>query len=337
MCADLERAGLCFLDRPSTDEQLELVRLADKKGFESVWVCETRLVRDAISVLGSFASITKSIKLATGVINIWTRVASLTALTLATLDEISHGRAVLGLGAYWDPLAWKQGIERRKPLRAMKEYVEVVRRLFNLERFTFEGEIVKVRDLELDLGYARPRKPVRVPIYIGATGLQMMEIAGRIADGVFLNAFTSVAYLKKSIEHIKSGAKAAGRKLRDLDLPQLIGIAMSEDSDKAKDEARYLVTLYLGQQPHIAIASGVKEDLIKEVNQVLGGWPPKKDGPKRAMKLVDDKIVDMLTVAGTPEECRNGVKEYAKAGASYPVLMPITENVSEMIKVFSPR
>lgn len=330
------RIGLCFLDRPDVGEQLEITRLADRKGFDSIWVCETRLVRDAISVLGAFAPVTSKVKLASGVINIWTRVPSLTAMTFATLDEISRGRAILGVGAYWDPLAWKQGIKRRKPLKAMREWVGIVRRLFNLERVTFEGEIMKVRDLRLDLGFGRPREPIHVPIYIGATGLKMMELSGEIADGVLLNAFTSVQYLKTSLEHIGLGARKAGRKMKEIDLPQLIGVAMSEDTEKAKDEARYLVTLYLGQQPHIGIASGIEEDLIKEINAALGGWPPRKNGPQAAMKLVDDKVVDMLTVAGTPEECRKGVSEYVKGGASYPVILPITTNLKQMVKALAP-
>ena len=318
------------------DEQIGITKLADKRGFDSIWACETRLVRDAISVLGSFASVTKRVRLASGVINIWTRVPSLTAMTFATLDEISRGRAILGVGAYWDPLAWKQGIKRRNPLKAMREWVGIVKRLFNLERVTFEGEIMKVRDLQLDLGHGRPRKPVNVPIYIGATGLKMMELSGEIADGVLLNAFTSVRYLKTSLKHVGLGARRAGRKMNEVDLPQLIGVAMSEDTAKAKDEARYLVTLYLGQQPHIGIASGIKENLIKEINAALGGWPPKKNGPQAAMKLVDDKLVNLLTVAGTPEECRKGIKEYVKGGASYPVILPITTNLREMVEALAP-
>jgi 5,10-methylenetetrahydromethanopterin reductase len=317
-------------------EQIRIAKLADEKGFDTIWACETRLVRDAVSVLGSFASVTKRVRLASGVINIWTRVPALTALTFATLDEISHGRAILGVGAYWDPLAWKQGIERRKPLLAMREWVGIVRRLFNRERVTFEGQIMKVRDLQLDLGHGRPRKSIRVPIYIGATGLKMMELSGKIADGVLLNAFTSVQYLKASVKHIALGSEKARRKVSDIDLPQLIGVAMSDDTAKAKDEARYLVTLYLGQQPHIGIASGIKEDLMKEIKTALGGWPPKKNGPIEAMKLVDDKTIDRLTVTGTPEDCRRGMQEYVKAGASYPVIMPITTNLKEMVKALGP-
>ncbi|MGA2789170.1 MAG: LLM class flavin-dependent oxidoreductase [Candidatus Bathyarchaeia archaeon] len=334
MSSDDKRVGLCFLDRPGTDEQLELAKLADQKGFHSIWACETRLVRDAISVLGAFAPITKRVKLAPGVINIWTRVPSLTAMTFATLDELSHGRAILGVGAYWDPLAWKQGIERKMPLTAMREFVGIMRRLFNLERFTYEGKVMKVRDIALDLGYGRPKNPVNVPIYIGATGLKMMELTGEIADGVFLNAFTSVPYLKLSLDALGKGAKKAGKKVSEIDRPQLIGVAMDEDAEKAKEAARYLVTLYLGQQPHIGLASGVKEQLIKDVGKALGGWPPTKDGPKAAMKLVDDKVVDMLTVSGTPEDCKTGVQAYVKAGASYPVILPITPNMSQMINTF---
>jgi len=293
-------------------------------------------VRDAISVLGSFASVTKNVRLASGVINIWTRVPSLTALTFATLDEISHGRAILGVGAYWDPLAWKQGIQRRKPLKAMREWVGIVRRLFNRERVTFEGEIMKVRDLELDLGHGRPQKSIRVPIYIGATGLKMMELSGKIADGVLLNAFTSVQYLRESLRHVALGAKKARRRMSDIDFPQLIGVAMSDDVEKARDEARYLVTLYLGQQPHIGIASGIREDLIKEIKTALGGWPPKKNGPRAAMKLVDDETVDALTVTGTPEDCRRGMRKFVDAGASYPVIMPITSNSQEMVRELAP-
>ncbi len=114
----MERIGFCFLDRPSSSKQIELVQKIEKLGFESAWVTETRLARDAFSVLGSFAAVTKRIKLCTGIVNSWTRGPALMAMTLATLDEMAPGRVICGLGAYWDPLAWKQGIERRKPLRA---------------------------------------------------------------------------------------------------------------------------------------------------------------------------------------------------------------------------
>ena len=112
----MERVGLIFLDRPSLLEQVELSQYAEQKGFESVWVCETRLVRDAVTPLAAFATKTSRIKLATGVVNNWTRTSGLMAMTLATLQELSGGR-IMGIGSYWDPLAFNQGIQTQDPLR----------------------------------------------------------------------------------------------------------------------------------------------------------------------------------------------------------------------------
>ena len=159
----MERVGLIFLDRPSLREQVELVRYAEQRGFESAWVCETRLVRDAMTPLAAFSQATSRIRLATGVVNNWTRTVGLMAMTLATLHELSGGRVMMGIGAYWDPLARNQGIRRRKHLSAMREYVTVVRRLLEMETVTYDGEVVKVQDLRLDLGDGMPREPIHVP------------------------------------------------------------------------------------------------------------------------------------------------------------------------------
>ena len=90
---------------------------------------------------------------------------------------------ILGIGGWWDPLAWKVGIDRSRPLKAMREYVEVLRRLFRMETVTFDGDFVKVREIRLDVVYGDPNTPRKIPIYIGATGWQMMELTGEVADG----------------------------------------------------------------------------------------------------------------------------------------------------------
>ncbi len=332
----MERVGLIFLDRPGLAEQVRLAQHAESKGFHSVWVCETRLVRDAFVPLAAFATATEQVKLCTGVVNNWTRTAALMAMSLATLDELSGGRAVLGIGAYWDPLAWKQGINRRKMLTAMREYVTVVRRLLNMETVDFEGEVVQARDLRLDLGEGVPREPVDVPIYIGATGPRMQGMAGEVADGVFLNFFTSVGYLKESLNRIEAGARKGGRSLAALELPQMLAVAMDDDASRARDVARHAVAMYIGQQPHIARASGVSDEAIQRIHDTMGGWPPKEGGIEAASALVDDGLVDLLSVAGTPQHCRARVQEYLDAGAGYPVLCPLTENVEQIIDAFAP-
>ena len=331
------RVGMCFLDRPDPRRQVALARRMEELGYDSVWVCETRTARDAISVLGAIAYATRTIKLGTGVVNSWTRPASLMSLTFATLDELAPDRMLLGIGAYWDPLAWKQGIDRRKPVKQMREFIEVTRRLLAMETVTFEGELVAVRDLRLDLGHGVSRIPKRVPIYVGATGPQMLALSGELADGVMLNGFTSVTYLADALRHIERGTRRTDRRVDDLDLPQTIVIAMDENEEKALEVATRMTTMYLGQQPHIARASGVDQDLLDRVRNAMGGWPPADGGIAAAMPLVPVPVVRSLTAAGTPDQCLEQAAAYSIRPNIYPALLPITENYEEIIEVFAPR
>ena len=326
--------ALYLQDKHPLREELKLAQYAEKKGFEAVWHAESRLARDAITPLAAIAAVTEKIKLGTGVINNWTRNVGLTAATFLTLDELSNGRGLLGVGAWWDPLAWKVGVERKKPLKAMREYVTVLQRLFRMENVTFEGEFVKVRDIRLDIVYGDPSTPRNIPIYIGATGWEMIELTGKIADGILLNYLVSPEYNRKALEHLKAGAKKGRRKWEDIDRPQLIVCSLDEDVDKALENARPLVTQYLGQQPHIAKASGVKESLIEEVKTALGGWPAKPGGLEKAKALVGDELVQLITACGTAEQCRKKVEEYINTGCTCPILYPLGDDVHAMIDVF---
>jgi 5,10-methylenetetrahydromethanopterin reductase len=333
-----ERIGFCFLDRPSTVEQIELVQTMEKLDYASAWVTETRLARDAFSVLGAFAAVTSRIQLATGIVNSWTRGPALMAMTLATLDEMAPGRVICGLGAYWDPLAWKQGIVRRKPVSQMREYVEVLRRLLNLEEnITFEGEFVQVRDISLDLGHGAKREPKNVKIYVGPTGPVMTELAGEVADGAIMNGLLSPEYTAQMVKNLKDGAEKAGRDFSNFERPQLLNIAISNsDPDSAHYAAHYLVTKYLGQQPHIGLASGLDPELIKRITEVMGGWPARKNGIEDAMKLVPVETVRKMTLSGTATQVKDRVHEWRDAGISYPVFLPLSENYDEMVRAMAP-
>ena len=330
------RIGICFLDRPDPRRQIDLAIRMENCGYESVWVCETRTARDAVSVMGAMAFATSRIAIGSGVVNSWTRPASLMALTFASLDELAPQRMLLGIGAYWDPLAWNQGIERRRPVRQMREYIEVVRRLLAMETVTFEGDMVQVRDLRLELGHGVKRSTKQVPIYLGATGPQMLQLAGELADGVLLNGFTSLVYQGDALARMTEGAERVGRSVDDLDLPQTIVLAMDDDEEQALEVATRMTTMYLGQQPHIALASGVSEDVLGAVHDEMGGWPPRPGGLDAAMPLVPVEVVRSLTVAGTPEQCVAGVRAYETKPNIYPALLPITENYEQMVDVFAP-
>lgn len=332
----MHRIGFCFLDRPSVGKQLELVQKIERLGYDSAWVCETRLAREGFSVLGAFAAVTERIKLCTGIVNSWTRGPALMAMTLATLDELAPGRIICGLGAYWDPLAWKQGIVRTKPLTQMREYLIAVRRLLNLEEFTYEGEFVHLRDITLDLGHGALREPRPVKLYIGPTGPKMTELAGEIADGAILNGLLSPTYTRQMVAWIRRGAERSGRSLDGFEQPQLVNIAMSDDVKEAKQLARYLVTKYLGQQPHIGKASGLDPELLDRINKAMGGWPARPGGIESAMSLVSDEIVDSLTISGNERHVRDRVQEWIDAGITYPILLPLSENYDEIVERLAP-
>ena len=326
------RVALYLQDLHPLREGMEYARYAEERGFDAVWQAESRLVREATVPMAAYAAVTSRIKVGSGIIPIWTRNVGLLAATFSTLDELAPGRVMLGLGAWWEPLATKVGVDRRKPLRAMRETVEATRLLLAMERVTYQGEFVHLDDVEIDIVHG-DRSPKQVPIYIGATGMQMMELAGEIADGVLLNYMVAPAYNAQAMAALATGAERAGRTVDDLDRPQLVVCSVDRDRGLALDRSRELLTQYLGQQPHIMKASGVDPALIEEIGKVLT-WPAERDEIRRAMRLVPDDVVQQITASGSPEECRAKVAEYVEAGATCPVLYPLGDDVRLMIDTF---
>ncbi len=327
------RAALYLQDMHPIRDGMEYSRYAEERGFEAVWQAESRLVREATVPMAAYAAVTSRIKVGSGVIPIWTRNVGLLAATFVTLDELAPGRVILGLGAWWEPLASKVGVDRRRPLTAMREVVESTRRLLAMERVSYDGEFVHLDDVEIDIVHG-DRSPKHVPIYIGATGMQMMELAGEIADGVVLNYMVGPSYNTEAMAHLAAGAARAGRSADDIDRPQLVVCSLDHDRKVALDRARELLTQYLGQQPHIMKASGVDPDLIEEIGKVLT-WPAGPEEIHAAMRLVPDDAVQMITASGTPDECRAKVEEYLAAGATCPILYPLGDDVRLMIDTFS--
>ncbi|MGZ3628908.1 MAG: LLM class flavin-dependent oxidoreductase, partial [Ktedonobacteraceae bacterium] len=198
----MARVALYLQDKHEIREGMEYAQYAEQRGFEAIWQAESRLVRDAIVPMAAFAAVTSHIKVGSGVLNNWTRNIGLLASTFLTLDDLAPDRIICGIGAWWDPLARNVGIERKKPLKAMRETIEVMKRLLNMERVTFHGEFHNVEGIELDVIHGR-REPRNVPIYIGATQMGMMELAGEIADGVVLNYCVPPEYSQKALKHIE--------------------------------------------------------------------------------------------------------------------------------------
>lgn len=328
-----DRIALYLQDAHDLREGLDVVRYAEEKGFEAVWQAESRLVRDAIVPMAAYAAVTERIKVGSGVINNWTRNIGLLASTLLTLDDLAPNRIICGIGAWWDPLAKNVGIDRTKPMKAMEETVYVLRKLLNMERVTFNGQFHKVNGIELDVVHGR-REPRNVPIYMGATGGKMIEMAGRIADGIVMNYCVPVEYNDTAIEQLEKGLKESGRTLEEFDRPQLVVCSVDEDHDKAIDTTRELLTQYLAQQPHIAQASGVSKDVVESIQAILG-WPATHEQIQAAKHLVPEDLIHRITASGTPDEARAKVQEYINHGCTCPILYAVGGNTKLLIDTFA--
>jgi 5,10-methylenetetrahydromethanopterin reductase len=315
-------------------EAMGFVAEAERLGFSAVWQADSRLVREATVPMAAFAATTGRIAVGSGVIDIWTRNPARLASLFSTLDDLAPGRVLAGLGAWWDPLAAKVGISRDRPLRAMREVVEALRALLACDGpVTYDGEFVHLDGVELDYVH-QERRPKQVPLYIGATGMKMMALAGEIADGAVLNYLVSPDYNERAMAALAEGAARAGRTVGAIDRPQLVVCSLGADRAAALDAARLLVTQYLGQQPHIMAASGVPPELLDDIGEVLT-WPATHDEVVAASKLVPDTIVQMLCAAGTADECRATVAEYIAAGCTSPILYPLGD-VPATLAAFAP-
>ena len=327
------RMALYMQDKHAISYELEMAKYAEERGFSEIWQADSGLAREATVLMSLFLANTKRLMIGSGILPIWTRNPAVIASTWSSMYEFAPKRVMLGLGAWFEPLASTVGVNRRKPLTAMREYVEAIQQLFTMEMVTYEGEFVHLREAQIDIVH-QDRSPREIPIYIGATGDKMLELSGEIADGVLLNYVVSPQYVRNAIERIRVGAERSGRKLDDIDRPELIVCSLSEDRNAAIGAARELVAYYFGYEPHIMKASGVSQDLLDEVGKILT-WPRTKEKLQKAKELIPDETVQLLCAAGTPRECKEKVAEYVDAGCTCPVLFPLMDDIKPVIDTFA--
>ena len=337
------RFALYMQDKHPLAYELEMAEYAESRGFSEIWQADTRLARDCVVMMSAFLTRTKRLRVGSGVLPIWTRNAAVIAATWSTMWELGKqvsgdpdapSRVMLGLGAWWEPIASRVGVNRTKPLKAMREYVEACRQLFTMEEVTYEGEFVKLDRVKLDVvfGDLRPRN---IPIYIGATGDKMLELAGEICDGVVLNYVVSVDYIRRAVALVEQGAAKAGKTLDQVDRPELLVCSLSdEDPAAAMFEGKKLVAYYLATEPHIMKASGVPEDLIQRVQSVMG-WPATEAEYLAAARVIPDDVVRSLMAVGTSDECVAKVQEYIDAGVTCPILYPMMDDIKPVVDAFA--
>ena len=296
-------------------DNFDLARYADSRGVDSLWVSEPQIAADALTPLAAYAAVTERIRLGTSVIPIWTRNPALIAQSFATLDMLAPGRAILGLGAWWNPLAEQVGIEMNKPIRAMREVIESCRLLWAKDApVDYAGELVSLRKVFME----GPAASHDIKVFIGAVGPQMLRLTGGIADGVILNGNHTVEATAVEIAHLAEGAAAAGRTLDDIEIAKMIRVKIG-DQDRLLAEEKPRVARYVAQQPHIAGPAGIGPDLLARLQERIT-WPATDEEIESGAELLPDDVVAALGCFGDAVEVRKRMREYAETGVDLFIL-----------------
>lgn len=296
------------------EELVETARLAEELGYHSIWVPEM-WGRDAFSILGLIAVNTKRIKLATGIIPVYSRSPALIAQTVATLDEISGGRMMLGLGTSGPAVIenW-HGLPFEKPLQRTREYVEIIKMILGGGRVDYEGEIFSLKGFRLQF------KPLRsdIPVLVAAIGPKNVRLAGETADG-WIPFLVPVEGLCDSGKEFAEGARSKGRNADDLIVCPYITTAVSEDADTAKSAVREHIAYYIGGMGTFYFNTVSRYGFGDEAGAIKNAW----EGGKKsaAIEAVSDRMFDSLSVSGTPEHAKSVIANYYKSGADIPVLV----------------
>jgi len=334
-----QRMALYMQDKHNIRYELEIAKYAEERGFSEIWQADTRLARDCIVMMSAFLTHTNRLRIGSGVLPIWTRNPAVIAASWSTMWELGgkvegKGRVMLGIGAWWEPIAGRVGVERHKPLQAMREHVESMRQLFTMEEVTYQGEFVHLDRIRLDVAFG-DTSPRDIPIYIGATGPKMLEMAGEICDGVVLNYVVSVDYIRNAVKLVEAGANKAGKTLEEVDRPELLVCCLSDEHpEQAMAEAKKVAAYYFATEPHIMKASGVSNELLEKVQSIMG-WPATEEEYIKASKVIPDEVVRNIMAVGTTKECQDKVKEYIDAGVTCPILYPMMDDIKPVVDAFA--
>ncbi|MBI4639256.1 MAG: LLM class flavin-dependent oxidoreductase [Candidatus Tectomicrobia bacterium] len=294
----------------SRQDAVELVQLADELGYESVWTGEN-WGRDACTIIGYLAGLTRKIKLGLGVIPVFSRSPALIAMTVATLDELSEGRAELALGISGSLVIENWHGERfHKPIQRTREYIEIIKMALRYERVNYNGEIFHLKNFRMNF------QPIKnhVPIYIASMGPKNVKMTSEVADG-WLPIYLPKHKIKEAAKEIDEYAKGAGRSRKDIEISYSVPIYIAktkEEVEAAKDAERKHLAFYIG-----GMGIYYRDHLIRmgfpEVPEVRAAW----DGGNRdgAANLVSDDMVESMTIIGSSvDECRKQLEEYFDLG-----------------------
>lgn len=312
---------------PGTDKKnfIEFAKMAEDLGYDSIWVAEA-WGRDAFTLLSEIAVHTKRIKLGTCIVNIFSRSAAVLAMTAATLDELSQGRLILGLGTSGNKVIEElHGIPYQKPLTRLREYVAIIRTLLRGEKLSHNGDLFKVSKFKLMF------TPMRadIPIYIASLTPKSLEQTGEIADG-WIPTYWPVSKLKEGLAPLEAGAARAGKKLSALSVAPMVTLVCMDDVETAKMFARYPIAFYIGGMGKFYYEMVSRMGYPKEADVIRNLWQTNKRDEAQA--AVTDGMLAEMAVCGTVEQCREGLRRWKEAGVTLPIIPIPTMDYNQMKK-----
>lgn len=288
---------------------------ADALGYHSVWMPENQ-GRNAFMCLAQLASATDSVRLGTGIACVYARTPAMTAMSAATLDEMSDGRATLGIGASSrETVEEWHGKPYARPLRNLRETIEIVRAAFRDGRVSYDGELFDLTD------YPTMFETVQetVPIYNAALGSTNRRLTAEFADG-WLPVHVPFDELADQVEEIRGHAAEAGRDPDGLTVAPYIVTCVSEDGETARERVSELLGFYIGAMEYYAgvFTEMGYGDIVDSVRSTYRG-----DGRAAAAeRLRETSLLDQVTIAGTPDEARERLHEYYEQGVDVPIIYP---------------
>jgi F420-dependent oxidoreductase-like protein len=314
-------------------EQLHLAQTAEELGYDSIWAAEA-YGSDAASVLAWLAAGTTRIKLGAGIFQIPARSAAMTAMTAATIDQLSGGRFLLGLGTSGPQVSegW-HGVRFPRQVERTRDYIAIVRMALAHKKVEYHGETM---DLPLPDGPGKVLKltirPVQdtIPIYLAVLGPKNVALAGEIADG-WLPVFFSPEHVSRLRVPLEEGAARAGRTLDNFRIAPNVNVMISDDVASARDAMRPILALYIGGMGsreqnfyNKVVSSYGFESAAREVQELY------LDGKRAAaMEALPDELIDMTCIAGPKDRARERLRAYRDAGVETLIVSPMAFDVEE--------
>ncbi len=312
-------------------ELANYARMAEDAGFDSLWVTERYFHEETFSMLGYLAARTERIRLGVGVVNPYTRNPALLGMGAATLDRLSGGRMMLGLGrSDAEVISGRMGMEYRAPLSTLRGTVGALRRMWDGERVSAQYAGVSLSNVGLAL------LPVqdRLPVYLAAIGPRALRLAGEVADGVLLNAYAPVQYIRWAVGRIRAAAANAGRDPRSIDIACMLIVRLTDDPDAMLPALRERVARLIAE-PHTGEVllgqGGFDTSILAPVRELVAAG-----NESAAARYVSDELAEACYLLGDPARCRERIREYTAAGVDTPLLLPRLEAFEQTVATLAP-